>query len=219
MIMHISYKCHWVAGMITHGHGHGMYGHFSINGLWPSDANATIGSLVLCLQNLERNEKHGLGDLGNDGMPHTSCTLLKALNTRKALDHHYKMRGMCDILTSATATTPFFTIEGGDKETTSSQILQPGSSHIASDALPKSTFCALPENLLLQLDNCAGENKNRYLFAYLSLLVAKGVFKTVQLGFLMVGHTHEDIDALFSRFSEKLRTGMTFTFPHLMDAF
>ena len=33
----------------------------------------------------------------------------------------------------------------------------------------------------------------------------------------MVGHTHEDIDAMFSRFSEKLRVGQTFTLPHLMD--
>ena len=35
----------------------------------------------------------------------------------------------------------------------------------------------------------------------------------------MVGHTHEDIDAMFSRLSERLRIGMTFTFPHLMDTF
>ena len=62
------------------------------------------------------------------------------------------------------------------------------------------TFSRLFENLLLQLDNWAGENKNRYLFAYLSLLVAKGVFKIVHLGFLMVGHTYEDIDEMFSRF-------------------
>ena len=75
------------------------------------------------------------------------------------------------------------------------------------------------KNILLQLDNCAGENKNHYLFAYLSLLVAKGVFKTVHLGFLMVGHTHEDIDAMFSRFSERLQTKMTSTFPHLMEHF
>ena len=53
----------------------------------------------------------------------------------------------------------------------------------------------------------------------MSLLVAKGVFKTVHLGFLMVGHTHEDIDAMFSRFSERLQTKMTFTFPNLMEYF
>ena len=83
--------------------------------------------------------------------------------------------------------------------------------------MSSSPFQKLPENLLLQLDNWAGENKNRYLFAYLSLLVARGVFKIVQLGFLMVGHTHEDIDAMLSRFSEKLRVTQTYTLPHLMD--
>ena len=51
----------------------------------------------------------------------------------------------------------------------------------------------------------------------MSLLVAQGAFKIVQLGFLTVGHTHEDIDAMFSRFSKKLRVGKTFTSPHLMD--
>ena len=55
------------------------------------------------------------------------------------------------------------------------------------------------------------------LFVCLSLLVARGVFKTVHVGLLMVGHTHEDIDAMFSRFSERLQAEMTFTFPHLME--
>ena len=97
-------------------------------------------------------------------------------------------------------------IEGCNGENASSPNLQIASSQCAIDAMSTPTFQKLPENLLLQLDNCAGENKNRYLFAYLSLLVAKGVFKTVHLGFLMVGHTHEDIDAMFSRFSERLQT-------------
>ena len=80
-----------------------------------------------------------------------------------------------------------------------------------------SSLCKLPENLLLQLDNYAGENKKQYLFAYLLFLAARGAFKIVHLVFLMVGHTHEDINAMFSRFSEKLRVGQTFTLPHLMD--
>lgn len=80
-------------------------------------------------------------------------------------------------------------------------------------------FKKLPRTLLLQLDNCGSENKNCYVFAYLSLLVAKGVFDIVKLGFLMVGHTHEDIDALFSRFSEEIRTEQVFSFPHLMQQF
>jgi hypothetical protein len=65
---------------------------------------------------------------------------------------------------------------------------------------PRVLYKPLPQCLYLQLDNCVGENKNRYVFAFLSLLVAKGIFKQVYVGFLMVGHTHEDVDAMFSKF-------------------
>ena len=41
----------------------------------------------------------------------------------------------------------------------------------------------------------------------------------VHLGFLMVGHTHEYVDAMFSRFLEGLRSSCVFTFCQLMDAF
>ena len=77
----------------------------------------------------------------------------------------------------------------------------------------------LPQCLYLQLDNCAGENKNRYVFAFLSLLVAKGIFKQIYVGFLMVGHTHEDVDAMFSKFSESMRIKDAYTLPQMMDIF
>ena len=35
----------------------------------------------------------------------------------------------------------------------------------------------------------------------------------IEMGFLMVGHTHEDIDALFSGFCEQLWTSHTVTLP------
>ena len=41
--------------------------------------------------------------------------------------------------------------------------------------------------LYLQMDNCARENKNWMMFAYLSWLVEKGIFKKVCVGFLIVG--------------------------------
>ena len=36
------------------------------------------------------------------------------------------------------------------------------------------------------------------MFAYLTDLVRRGVFSKIRAGFLMVGHTHEDIDQFFS---------------------
>ncbi|KAL5479849.1 hypothetical protein EMCRGX_G023439 [Ephydatia muelleri] len=58
----------------------------------------------------------------------------------------------------------------------------------------------LPRKLFLQLDNTARENKNRCALSFLSLLVHKGIFEEVELGFLNVGHTHEDVDAMFGNF-------------------
>jgi hypothetical protein len=63
----------------------------------------------------------------------------------------------------------------------------------------------LPLVLYLQLDNTSKENKNKFLIAYLHMLVEREVFKKIKVGFLMVGHTHDQFDQIFSRFSVKLK--------------
>ena len=63
----------------------------------------------------------------------------------------------------------------------------------------------LPEVLFLQLDNTTKQNKGQYLSGFLGMLVDQGIFKKVVLSFLPVGHTHEDIDQLFSRIAIALR--------------
>jgi hypothetical protein len=63
----------------------------------------------------------------------------------------------------------------------------------------------LPPKLYLQLDNTAKQCKNMYLMAFLALLVEHGVFEECIVSFLPVGHTHEDIDQMFSRFAVALR--------------
>ncbi len=50
-------------------------------------------------------------------------------------------------------------------------------------------------------------NKNRHLLMFLSLLMAKDVLEEVKLGFLVVGHTHEDINGCFGYLSKKLEGG------------
>ena len=37
------------------------------------------------------------------------------------------------------------------------------------------------------------------MLGFLAALVARGIFQKVQLGFLPVGHTHDEIDAWFSK--------------------
>ncbi len=62
----------------------------------------------------------------------------------------------------------------------------------------------LLKKLLLQMDNCVKDNKNRHLLVFFSLLTTQEIFEEVQLGFLVVAHTHEDIDESFGYLSKKL---------------
>ncbi|XP_030841361.1 uncharacterized protein LOC115924008 isoform X2 [Strongylocentrotus purpuratus] len=77
---------------------------------------------------------------------------------------------------------------------------------------------SLPPVLYLQLDNTSRENKNRHLFSFLSLLLELNIFKKIKVGFLMVGHTHEDIDQFFSRIATHLKKRSTPSFPKLLQA-
>ena len=55
-----------------------------------------------------------------------------------------------------------------------------------------------PRHLVIQSDNTTSQAKNSYSIMYLSYLVRRCKFLTVTLNFLMVGHTHEDVDQLFA---------------------
>ncbi len=75
------------------------------------------------------------------------------------------------------------------------------------------------------------DNNIRYLLAFLSLLIARGTFEKVKLGFLVVGHTHEDIDkccvfikkierakqSYFGKFDESFHYLTKMTFHSLVD--
>ena len=82
-----------------------------------------------------------------------------------------------------------------------------------------SMFPSLPPTLYLQLDNCGRENKNRFIFSFCALLVKLGIFKKIKVSFLMVGHTHEDIDQMFSRFSTWLNKNDAYDIEDLMSGF
>ena len=53
-----------------------------------------------------------------------------------------------------------------------------------------------PEHLVVQSDNTVAQAKNAYVNMFLAYLVGAGLFTSVTLNFLMVGHTHEDVGAL-----------------------
>ena len=68
----------------------------------------------------------------------------------------------------------------------------------------RDSFRTHAKELFVQLDNTAKDNKNRFFFAFCDHLVFLGIFRSVTINFLPVGHTHEDIDRNFSRISLKL---------------
>ena len=77
----------------------------------------------------------------------------------------------------------------------------------------------LPPVLYVQLDNCWKDNKCRFVKAFWSMLVAKGIFREVYVSYLLVGHTHDDIDASFGRWSMDLRENDYPTIPLLMKSY
>ena len=74
----------------------------------------------------------------------------------------------------------------------------------------------LPPTLWLQLDNTCRDNKNRYVFAFCQSLVDMGLFQEIEINFLPVGHTHCDIDQLFSRISVHLYGNNCLNFRDLL---
>jgi hypothetical protein len=71
----------------------------------------------------------------------------------------------------------------------------------------------------VQLNNCTKTNKCRYVFYFLSLLAAKRILKDVFVFFLMMEHTHDNIDALFGRWIMKLHEENIPTIPLLIKSY
>ena len=73
--------------------------------------------------------------------------------------------------------------------------------------------------LNVQMDNATGENKSRFMFCFWSLLITNRNFQEVYVNFMIVSHTHDDIDALFGRWSMAVRKESFPTIPLLMKLF
>ena len=52
-------------------------------------------------------------------------------------------------------------------------------------------------NLVLQADNCAGQNKNNFLMQYLSWRISQGFHENIELNFMLAGHTKFSPDRCF----------------------
>ena len=62
----------------------------------------------------------------------------------------------------------------------------------------------LPRSLYLQLDN-ASDNKSLQFLAFIAYLVEMGVFDSIKVNYLIVGHTHELVDQWFSVLSKFIK--------------
>ncbi|KAL3684435.1 hypothetical protein R1sor_002457 [Riccia sorocarpa] len=163
-------------GMLTHGRKPGAYCHLSVTGLWPGDPNFTVSSLARCLRDLEQMDDIGdhIGDLARTT---SAVPLFTSLLDQAAFTASLGRQGATD--------SSFLPFVGN------------GNMQSARDNVQRPPFKPLPPVFMLQMDNSAKDNKNIHVLAFCSELVIRGVFETVEVNFLMVGHTHEDVDALF----------------------
>ena len=77
----------------------------------------------------------------------------------------------------------------------------------------------LPAHLVVQSDNTTAQAKNSVVNIFLSYLVARYKFQTTSLFYLVVGHTHEDIDQLFGLVLQLVLRKVNFETPvQLMHA-
>ena len=63
----------------------------------------------------------------------------------------------------------------------------------------------LPRTMFLQLDNTTRQCKSKFVIAWLHYLIQVGIFDDIYVSFLPKGHTHEDIDQMFSCIAKYLR--------------
>ena len=67
-------------------------------------------------------------------------------------------------------------------------------------ALCKANNWRFPAHLIVMSGNTVAQAKNQFALNFLALLVSRRKFATACLNFLMVGHTHEDVDQWFALF-------------------
>ncbi|KAL3686809.1 hypothetical protein R1sor_013118 [Riccia sorocarpa] len=178
-----------IAGILNRGHGPPALAHVTIGGLWSSDPNFTVTSIAKYLRDCEDFDRDMRGDLVFE--KELQHPLLKAFMNK-------------DIFTKTVATAT---------------ILLPQQASTSNNSNPADKpFNKLPHTFYMQLDNSGKDNKNWVLMAFFSELVARGVFKTVFMYFLIVGHTYEDVDAFFSKVNRALSFQHISNIPQLMAA-
>jgi hypothetical protein len=76
-----------------------------------------------------------------------------------------------------------------------------------------------PRQLHVSFDNATGDCKNQWVFRFLGALVHTGVFDAITVVTLLVGHTHDIVDQMFSVWSRMLRLLAAETYEKMVALF
>ena len=129
-----------------------------------------------------------------DGMDENTTMVPKMRQTVKNIESCFVKTHLCRVLVHGIGLYTDVWIDAHHKHD-SNQVIT-SVMHMIADVRQRKD--RLLPTLRIQADNCMRENKNIYIFALCVALVGLGYFQEVQLCFLIVGHTHEDIDQCFN---------------------
>ena len=73
------------------------------------------------------------------------------------------------------------------------------------------------EHVFLTADNCVGQNKNNAVIQYLMYRVITGKHKSINLSFMLVGHTKFSPDGYFGLIKKRYRRSKVYTYDHLVN--
>ena len=73
------------------------------------------------------------------------------------------------------------------------------------------------KSLTIILDNCGGQNKNKYILQLPMYLVEMGYFEEVLIMFYICGHTKNPCDHLFNQLKLEFHRSQVYTFDQLLE--
>ena len=137
-----------------------------------------------------------------DGMDQNTTMVSKLRQAIKGIEGRYVKTHLCGVLVHGEGLYADVWIDSHYKYD-SNQVIT-SIMHVIVDVRTRRGG-TLPPVLRIQADNCGKENKNQYMFAFCATLVELEYFAKMYLSFLLVGHTHDDIDQRFSVISGTLK--------------
>jgi hypothetical protein len=163
-----------LTSMLTHGHKTGGFSHFNLSSL-EKGSNFIVTSLAKCIKDVDEAMVDQYGDL---------------FYKRETLKH------------------PLHEALLQFKSYEKCLIYKQDDMQAHETSVDNTNFCKenrkLPPILLMQMNNCARNNKNHYVLKFVSLLTSRRVFDIIEVGFLPVEYTHEDLDETYGKLSTKL---------------